>query len=330
MKTLTLAIIGKNEEKILARGLESIYDLVDEIVYTDTGGTDSSVKIAKSFGAKIYNFPWVDNFGKAYTFCHSKSTSDYTFMWDTDFVLDKDSREKLLKLKKDNFKNADTIKLKWGLEYDEKTGELLKYIYRDLINKSGDYFMARICHTKITFLKSEDKVVEIFEDILVHHIQKLSTKNSRRDQNVILTLEDIKENPEDYTLLLALAETYIYTKDYEKAFPLLEKFFTFKNIKDIKLLDGLTDILKCSIALNKIDYCFKLFGEYYDLYKSEPAYILLCADLTYFIDKRESLNLYIEYIRVRYKNGVHQQDIFRNTKHPESMIEKIKIELVQN
>lgn len=329
MKTLTLAIIGKNEEDILARGLDSIYDLADEIVYTDTGATDNSVEIAKSYGAKIYNFPWINNFGKALTFCHSKSTGDYTLMWDTDFVLDHDSREKLIQLKKDNFKNVDRVQIKWGLEYDDKTGELLKYIYRDLITKSREYIVERACHSKVTFLKPENEVTEVFEDVLIHHIQKLSSKNNRKDQNISLTLEDIKDNPEDYTLLLALSGTYIYVKDYEKSFIQLEKFFTFKNISSVKLIEGLTNMLKCCISLNRIDYCFNLFGKYYDAYKSEPAYVLLCADLMYFIDKKESLGLYINYIKVRSKRGMHETDIFRNTKHPESMIEKIKSELAE-
>lgn len=325
MKTLTVAVIGRNEEEVLGRGLESLKGIADEIVYTDTGGIDKSVDIARSYGSKIYNFPWVDDFGKAYNFCHSKATCDYILMWDTDFVLDVNSRSVLLKLKENNFNNLDSILVKWGLEYDKETGGLQKYIYRDLINKRGEYELKNISHPKVSFFKKDIKKAN--KDILVHHHQKQKSDINRQDQNIKFTIKDIKDNPEDYTLLLALSGTYIYVKDYEKAFTQLEKFFTFKNLDYFKKLGGLENMLKCCIALNKIDYCFKLFGKYYDEYKLEPAYILLCADLMYFIDKKESLGLYINYIKVRSKKGVHETDIFRNTKHPGNMIEKIKLEI---
>ncbi len=326
MKTLSLVTFSSNEADILERGYQSIYDVVDEIIYVDTGSKDSSIEIAKKYGAKIYNFEWIDDFSSASNFAHSKATSDYSIMWDSDFVLDKNSKEKILKLKSDNFHDADQVSVRWGLEYsDNEQTDLQKFIYRGIINKTGAFKVKNRVHIDFVFNKKNIKKVNT--DILVHHIQKLSNKNNRKEQNINLTLEDIKDNPEDYTLLLALSGTYIYIKDYENALTQLEKFFTFKNLDYFKKLGGLENMLKCCIALNKIDYCFNLFGKYYDEYKLEPAYILLCADLMYFIDKRESLNLYIEYIRVRHKNGIHETDIFRNTKHPESMIEKIKSEI---
>jgi glycosyltransferase involved in cell wall biosynthesis len=43
---IALNIIVKNEEKFLRGCLESIKNLVDEIVLADTGSTDSTVAIA--------------------------------------------------------------------------------------------------------------------------------------------------------------------------------------------------------------------------------------------------------------------------------------------
>lgn len=52
----------ENEEKILARCLDSVADLVDEIVIVDTGSTDATKKIAANYTDKIYDFTWVDDF----------------------------------------------------------------------------------------------------------------------------------------------------------------------------------------------------------------------------------------------------------------------------
>lgn len=62
MIEISLCMIVKNEEKILARCLDSVADLVDEIVIVDTGSTDATKKIAANYTDKIYDFTWVDDF----------------------------------------------------------------------------------------------------------------------------------------------------------------------------------------------------------------------------------------------------------------------------
>lgn len=65
MIEISLCMIVKNEEKILARCLDSVADLVDEIVIVDTGSTDATKKIAANYTDKIYDFTWVDDFSAA-------------------------------------------------------------------------------------------------------------------------------------------------------------------------------------------------------------------------------------------------------------------------
>ena len=55
--TISACIIVKDEEEQLPRCLKSIKDYVDEIIVVDTGSTDRTVGIAKSFGANIYQHP---------------------------------------------------------------------------------------------------------------------------------------------------------------------------------------------------------------------------------------------------------------------------------
>ena len=42
MITISLCMIVKNEERILARCLDSVKDLVDEIIIVDTGSADAT------------------------------------------------------------------------------------------------------------------------------------------------------------------------------------------------------------------------------------------------------------------------------------------------
>jgi len=60
--TLSVLIITHNEEANLARTLESVKPLVadskGEIIVVDSGSTDRTVEIAKSFGAKVFVEEW--------------------------------------------------------------------------------------------------------------------------------------------------------------------------------------------------------------------------------------------------------------------------------
>ncbi|MDD3946370.1 MAG: glycosyltransferase [Clostridia bacterium] len=62
LPTLSVCMIVKNEEAFLGRCLKSVVDHVDEIIIVDTGSTDRTVGIAKSFGARIYYHSWQDDF----------------------------------------------------------------------------------------------------------------------------------------------------------------------------------------------------------------------------------------------------------------------------
>ena len=58
-------MITKNEEQFLKQCLDSIKDLVDEIILVDTGSTDKTKEIAKNYNAKIFDFKWIDDFSAA-------------------------------------------------------------------------------------------------------------------------------------------------------------------------------------------------------------------------------------------------------------------------
>ena len=54
--TISLCMIVKNEELNLKGCLESVKDIVDQIIIVDTGSTDATIDIAKTYNAEIYHF----------------------------------------------------------------------------------------------------------------------------------------------------------------------------------------------------------------------------------------------------------------------------------
>src|SRR5438552_1743970 len=96
-------MIVKNEEANLPACLESVRGLFDEIIIVDTGSTDRTKEIAAAFGAKVFEFTWVDSFAAARNECLRHATGNWIFWMDADDRLDEANRQKLLAL----FANLD-------------------------------------------------------------------------------------------------------------------------------------------------------------------------------------------------------------------------------
>jgi glycosyltransferase involved in cell wall biosynthesis/predicted Zn-dependent protease len=92
---VSLCLIVRNEEDNLPACLGSAADLVDEIVVVDTGSTDRTKEIATGFGAKVFDFPWVDDFAAARNESLRHATGCWVFWLDADDRLDADNRAKL-------------------------------------------------------------------------------------------------------------------------------------------------------------------------------------------------------------------------------------------
>lgn len=115
MIRISLCMIVKNEEKILKRCLDSVADLMDELIIVDTGSTDATKEIAASYpGAKIYDFTWIGDFAAARNFAFSKATGDYIYSADADEVLDEENRERFRILKEAMLPEIEIVQMKYA------------------------------------------------------------------------------------------------------------------------------------------------------------------------------------------------------------------------
>ena len=62
---LSVLMIVKDEEANIRRFLESIVDVVDEIIVVDTGSTDRTPEIVKEYTDKLYFHEWQNDFSEA-------------------------------------------------------------------------------------------------------------------------------------------------------------------------------------------------------------------------------------------------------------------------
>jgi len=92
---VSLCMIVRNEEANLAACLESTADLFAEKIVVDTGSTDRTKEIAAGFGARVFDFAWVDSFAAARNECLRHATGRWIMWLDADDRLDEENRTRL-------------------------------------------------------------------------------------------------------------------------------------------------------------------------------------------------------------------------------------------
>src|ERR1700704_5655742 len=90
---LSVVIITFNEEANIGRTLASVQPLVaggeGEIIVVDSGSTDRTVEIAKSFGAMVFVEEW-KGYAAQKNSAIDKATGDWILSLDADEEVDKD------------------------------------------------------------------------------------------------------------------------------------------------------------------------------------------------------------------------------------------------
>lgn len=114
MTTISLCMIVKNEEKVLARCLESIRDLMDEIIIVDTGSVDRTKEIAGKYTDQVYDFQWINDFSAARNYAFSMASCEYIYSADADEVLDEENREKFRFLKETLVPEVEIVQMYYG------------------------------------------------------------------------------------------------------------------------------------------------------------------------------------------------------------------------
>jgi glycosyltransferase involved in cell wall biosynthesis len=95
---ISFCLITLNEAENLPRALQSCAGLADEIVVLDSGSTDDTEKIARSFGARLERQEWLGYVGQKNKVL-SLATHDWVFSLDADEELSPALRKEVLQIK---------------------------------------------------------------------------------------------------------------------------------------------------------------------------------------------------------------------------------------
>ncbi len=81
---VALVMIARNEAARIVRALASARHCVDELVVLDTGSSDATVSLARSAGARVAHFDWIDDFSAARNAALAFADADWNVVVDAD------------------------------------------------------------------------------------------------------------------------------------------------------------------------------------------------------------------------------------------------------
>lgn len=104
MNQLTAVIITYNEEQNIARCLQSIHTITDEVVVVDSLSVDRTRQICESFGVRFVSHPW-EGYVKQKNFGHSLASHDLILSIDADEALSEGLVASISEIKNKNIEN---------------------------------------------------------------------------------------------------------------------------------------------------------------------------------------------------------------------------------
>lgn len=220
MSKITLSMIVKNEEHSLRRCLNSVRDIVDEIVIVDTGSRDKTLSIAQEFNAKIFNILWVEDFSAARNYALKKSTGNFILYLDADEELKENSKKELLKLSNSTDKIGYYCTVK-SIDEFSKQNNTIRYI-RFFKNSENIKFIGRV-HEQITDSLIENKYKLLHSKIeIIHYGYNIPDEEKllKAQRNLKLLQKEYHINKSPY-VAFQIGQSFFILKNFNGA----EEFF---------------------------------------------------------------------------------------------------------
>lgn len=216
---ISACYIAKNEENNIAHSLDSIKEYVDELILVDTGSTDKTKKIFASYGGKIYDLPWQEDFSTPRNVALSKATGDWIILLDADELFTKETAGNISLLLK-NYSNCDAFLV--NIDNVDKAENTIKdsfYAIRIVRNKGNLKYKGKI-HEEITqnghIIENMQRVSKnILNIIHTGYSSDITAEKSKRNLNILL--DEIAHGRDEAECYTYLAECYQGLGNLKKA-----------------------------------------------------------------------------------------------------------------
>lgn len=119
LRPVSCFIIAKNEADRISRAIESVRDLVDEVIVVDSGSTDGTQSLAESLSARVIFNEW-RGYGPQKRFAEDQCRNDWLLNLDADEWLSEELREELRTLLAAPTMPATTFRMRVTIVYPHR------------------------------------------------------------------------------------------------------------------------------------------------------------------------------------------------------------------
>lgn len=209
-------LIVKNEGSYLATCLQSVRDIADEIVVTDTGSTDNTVAIALEFADKVLFHEWQNDFSEARNFSIQFSRTRWIGWIDGDESLLPKSIQPLLDLIQND---AGFYTIFCALLSELPDGRTSKHYLPKFFRLGTAHFEA-IVHNQLVH-RSPALPTEVGFWHTGYNLPHERMKAKRQRSMKLLRIQ-LEENPQDAFATMNLARILMTDGQYQESIALAE------------------------------------------------------------------------------------------------------------
>lgn len=224
--SISVCMMVRDEEENLQRSLPSLKDLADELIVVDTGSKDKSIEVAKSFGAKVYEHPWEDDFSKHRNQSISYATCDWIFIFDADEELIAPDESSIRNLKKWLFElQKPCCSAAIVLRDIQQDRQVMKFNSVRLFKRGHvEYFNTVHNAPKVLNGSSEAPICDLVQ--LNHHGYDLTPEKAlkKRKRTEGLLLKRIEKDSDDVAAYFYLIQSYTAYSEYDTAIKYILKY----------------------------------------------------------------------------------------------------------
>lgn len=219
---ISLCMIVKNEADTLARCLQSVRGVADEIIVVDTGSTDSTVSIARSFGARIIPFTWNGDFASARNAGLAVAQGTWILVLDADEELEPGSKKELLVCAEHTEYEAFFVRIHNHKGTDRASQTITVNPILRMFKRRVNYRFSGIIHEQIAavIVQETPAAAMHMSTVVVHHYgyaDGVVEKKDKISRNIGLLKEQLKLNPGDAFHHFNMAVEYMRLGDYGHA-----------------------------------------------------------------------------------------------------------------
>ncbi|QNO14463.1 glycosyltransferase [Alkalicella caledoniensis] len=235
---LSFCMIVKNEEENLKRCLDSLQQILQkqyvELVILDTGSTDKTVEIAKSYTDKVYFAEWNNNFSDMRNKAISYTNGEWLFSLDADETLE--TPNELISLIESgslNGKMSVMVKIK-SFFYKNNIDKFLLESNFKIFRNDKDFCYRGAIHNQ----PNVRKPIMASEILLNHYGYLIKDKNlmeKKFNRTSSILKEEIEKDPKNIYYSFQLSVSYSMYGKHDLALKQIRKTFELLNNIDYKL-----------------------------------------------------------------------------------------------